>query len=163
MPPSRGNFRGGTWQRYKLGQTQFTQWLQQTADRLTTTTTTNTTRPTHSDKKAAKAGVDHAVAVHWSQLEAMAEVVIARSHDAIPASILNILRDVIALRKKSFAFFSASRAAPSPDDDGVQQKNAAHAHITRYSSASWPTLMPSWPTSPRPPPNQARLLRCAWT
>lgn len=153
MPPSSGNFRGGTWQRYKLGQAQFTQWLQQTADRLTTTTTTNT-RPTHSDKKAAKAGVD--------QLEAMAEVVVAKSHDAIPASILNILRDVIALRKKSFAFFSAGRAAASPDDDGVQQKDAAHAHIIKVLErvlAKFDAFMAKFPSAASKPstPSSVRM------
>lgn len=32
---SKSRFRGGTWHRYKLGQAQFTRWLEQTADKIT--------------------------------------------------------------------------------------------------------------------------------
>lgn len=37
MDSTNGFRGGGTWNRYKLGQAQFTKWLKQTADKITPT------------------------------------------------------------------------------------------------------------------------------
>ncbi|PSR82881.1 hypothetical protein BD289DRAFT_370639 [Coniella lustricola] len=150
-------FRGGTWHRYKLGQAQFTRWLKQTADKFTSSAaaepeSTSTTTINHSSKqqqqqqqqqrkkktaqKAAKSSIDSDVYVHWSELEYMASAIVqnARPED-IPSAPINILRDVIGLRKKSARFFRGNGAPATTDDpsDGstpeARDKNAAHEHI----------------------------------
>lgn len=132
---SSTQFRGGTWHRYKLGQAQFTRWLKQTADKLTPTTDSTadgagppSTASKKAQKKAAKAGVDSDVAVHWRELELMASNIVenARPED-IPPAPLNILRDVISLRRKSARFFS--RAAAEDGNEGLRDKNVTHEHI----------------------------------
>ncbi|KUI67660.1 hypothetical protein VM1G_03031 [Cytospora mali] len=131
------SFRGGTWHRYKLGQAQFTKWLKQTAEKFTPTTAGTiqgsgslSTASKKAQKKAAKAGVDNDVAVHWRELETMASNIVenARPED-IPPAPLNILRDVIGLRKKSARFFS--RAAVEDGNEGLRDKNVTHEHIIR--------------------------------
>ncbi|ROV91975.1 hypothetical protein VSDG_07584 [Cytospora chrysosperma] len=131
---SNVKFRGGTWHRYKLGQAQFTKWLKQTAEKLSPATATGgnsmSTATKKAQKKAAKAGVDEDVAVHWRELETMASNIVenARPED-IPPAPLNILRDVIGLRKKSARFFS--RAAVEDGNEGLHDKNVTHEHIIR--------------------------------
>lgn len=132
------DFRGGTWHRYKLGQAQFTKWLKQTADRLNPATPASAASNgagssaaasnKKAQKKAAKSGIDSDVAVHWRELETMASNIVenARPED-IPPAPLNILRDVIGLRKKSARFFS--RAAGEEGNDGLRDKNVTHEHI----------------------------------
>lgn len=133
---SNSRFRGGTWHRYKLGQAQFTKWLKQTADKVTPSANTapgngaGTETPTSikkSQKKVAKAGVDGDVAVHWRELEIMASSVVDNAQpEDIPAAPINILRDVIGLRKKSARFF---RRSAGDNDDDAREKNATHEHI----------------------------------
>ncbi|KUI53208.1 hypothetical protein VP1G_00701 [Cytospora mali] len=134
---SSTNFRGGTWHRYKLGQAQFTKWLKQTAEKFTPTTASTakgagslSTASKKSQKKAAKAGVDNDVAVHWRELEAMASNIVENAKpEDIPPAPLNILRDVIGLRKKSARFFS--RAAVEEGNEGLRDKNVTHEHIIK--------------------------------
>ncbi|KAK4237026.1 hypothetical protein C8A03DRAFT_35065 [Achaetomium macrosporum] len=142
----------GTWRRYKLGQAQFTSWLKQTAEKLVsrkpkpdaganeteTTEQTEDAAPQKSrrqKKKAKAAGIDFTAAitgtdkfVHWSELEVLAQRIADNAQpEDIPEAALNILRDVVGLRKKSFQFFTA--AAKDSKDQKVKQSNAAHAHI----------------------------------
>ncbi|KAK3317507.1 hypothetical protein B0T19DRAFT_469192 [Cercophora scortea] len=90
-------------------------------------------------KKAKKAANDHNGVKHqqtstaglppWlAELETMTETITTHidPHD-IPESPINILRDVVALRKKSARFFSA--AASRSEDVNLQQSNAAHLQI----------------------------------
>lgn len=139
---SKSRFRGGTWHRYKLGQAQFTKWLKQTADKLQATpgidaapngsdpssSSSLLSRPSKtSQKKAAKPVVDSEVAVHWRELETMADSIVANAQpNDIPSAPINILQDVIGLRKKSARFFSRN----GKDGDGeVKERNATHEHI----------------------------------
>lgn len=132
---STTKFRGGTWQRYKLGQAQFTKWLKQTADKLTpaTTATGGVASSSSSQKKPSKAAskpaIDSEVVVHWRELETMASNIIehAKPHD-IPSAPINILRDVIGLRKKSARFF---RRSADDDNESAREKNATHEHIIK--------------------------------
>ncbi|KAH6623055.1 hypothetical protein F5144DRAFT_351296 [Chaetomium tenue] len=141
----------GTWRRYKLGQAQFTSWLKQTAEKLLTRKNdgggkedeaddnADSTTPQQSrrqKKKAKSAGSSIGITfdtgagkfVHWSQLEVLAQRVVDNATpDDIPVAALNILRDVVSLRKKSFSFFSSS--AKDTDDEKLKQSNANHAHI----------------------------------
>ncbi|KAK4152317.1 hypothetical protein C8A00DRAFT_35011 [Chaetomidium leptoderma] len=136
----------GTWRRYKLGQAQFTSWLKQTAEKLVTRKTeSDETAKTDADaaaqqsrrqKKKAKAAATAGISfdsgtdkfVHWSQLEVLAQRVVdhAKPED-VPESAVNILRDVVGLRRKSFTFFSS--AAKDTTDEKLKQSNASHAHI----------------------------------
>ncbi|KAH6616080.1 hypothetical protein B0J18DRAFT_295543 [Chaetomium sp. MPI-SDFR-AT-0129] len=142
----------GTWRRYKLGQAQFTSWLKQTAEKLVTRNKDGeaNTKPTAADdadptpqqsrrqkKKKTKdpnSGGGFGLTksngkfVHWSQLEVLAQRIVDHATpDDIPDAALNILRDVVGLRKKSFSFFSSS--AKESQDEKVKQSNANHAHI----------------------------------
>lgn len=66
--------------------------------------------------------------MHWSQLEVLAQRVADHAHpDDVPDVALNIVRDVVGLRKKSFSFFS--RSTQDTKDEKVKQSNANHAHI----------------------------------
>jgi hypothetical protein len=142
---SSGKLNGtGTWRRYKLGQAQFTTWLKQTAENLITRKNEPETRAddapvpvpapqaqqSRREKKKAKANVDQGSDkfVHWTELEVLAQrVADSGNPDDIPDSALNILRDVVNLRKKSFRFFSS--AAKNTKDEKLKQSNASHAHI----------------------------------
>lgn len=138
MQESIENFRGGTWKRYKLGQAQFTRWLKQTAEQLMPAATAagNGEKPSSNSfkkaqKKAAKAGIDNDVLVHWRELEDMASVVVEHAQQDIPTAPINILRDVIAMRKKSARFFSRATSSSENGDEDMQQKNAKHEHIIK--------------------------------
>ncbi|KAJ4414010.1 hypothetical protein N0V82_008180 [Gnomoniopsis sp. IMI 355080] len=133
---SKSGFRaGGTWYRYKLGQAQFTKWLKQTADKTTPAPADGVGgRPSLSrsakkvQKKAAKSGVDEEVAIHWRELETMADNITTNANpEDIPSAPINILRDVIALRKKSARFFR--RTVDSKGGEALRDKNATHEHI----------------------------------
>ena len=66
--------------------------------------------------------------VHWSELEVLAQRVADNADPGdVPESALNILRDVVTLRRKSFTFFS--RSTKDEKDEKVKQSNANHAHI----------------------------------
>lgn len=130
---SSTKFRGGTWQRYKLGQAQFTKWLKQTADKLApvASTTGGVASSSSSQKKAQKsafnAAIDNDVVVHWRELETMASKIVQHAKlDDIPFAPINILRDVIALRNKSARFFHRSADG---DNESAREKNATHEHI----------------------------------
>ncbi|KAG6354656.1 hypothetical protein INS49_004674 [Diaporthe citri] len=132
---SSTKFRGGTWQRYKLGQAQFTKWLRQTADKFTSATSTTGGVASSSSphkkalKAASKAAIDSDVVVHWRELETMASniVELAKPED-IPSAPVNILRDVIGLRKKSARFF---RRSTEDDNESAREKNATHEHVIK--------------------------------
>ncbi|KAH6847847.1 hypothetical protein B0I37DRAFT_152365 [Chaetomium sp. MPI-CAGE-AT-0009] len=139
----------GTWRRYKLGQAQFTSWLKQTAEKLVSRkndsgekrdeagdpdSTPQQSRRQKKKAKSAGSGVGISLDtgtgkfVHWSQLEVLAQRVVDNATpDDVPDAALNILRDVVSLRKKSFSFFSSS--AKNTDDEKLKQSNANHAHI----------------------------------
>ncbi|KXX75124.1 hypothetical protein MMYC01_208901 [Madurella mycetomatis] len=136
----------GTWRRYKLGQAQFTSWLKQTAEKLVTrkpapdapsnedAATQLSRRQRKKKAKAAAAGIAlssdprNEKSVHWSQLEVLAQDVADNAElDDVPDAALNILRDVVDLRKKSYKFFSS--ATKDTKDEKVKQSNASHAHI----------------------------------
>lgn len=130
---SSTKFRGGTWQRYKLGQAQFTKWLKQTADKFTpATSTTGGTAPSSSSLKkaqkvASKAAIESDVVVHWRELETMASNIVERAKpEDIPSAPINILRDVISLRKKSARFF---RKSAGENNESAREKNDTHEHI----------------------------------
>jgi hypothetical protein len=93
-------------------------------------------QPSRRQKKKAKAiGIDLATPitgtdklVHWTELEVLAQRIADNAQpEDIPDAALNILRDVVALRKKSFQFFTKS--AQNSKDENLTQSNAAHAHI----------------------------------
>ncbi|KAJ9149322.1 hypothetical protein NKR23_g4206 [Pleurostoma richardsiae] len=135
---------GGTWQRYKLGQAQFTTWLKQTAEKVKNSkanengeaeaqTKEDTPRgPSRREKKRAKANgeTNNEVVVHWRELEGMADTIVenARPED-IPTTPINILRDVVGLRKRSARFFS--RMSKESDDEKLRERNATHEHIIK--------------------------------
>ncbi|KAL2258077.1 hypothetical protein VTK26DRAFT_8749 [Humicola hyalothermophila] len=157
QPPDDSKKPGGfgTWRRYKLGQAQFTSWLKQTAEKLgarkAEAETSQATpeapadgtnepqqQPRRQKKNSKKKALDLAAglnvetgtdkSVHWSQLEVLAEQVTVNARpDDVPDSAINILRDVVDLRKKSFRFFS--RATKDSNDEKVKRSNANHAHI----------------------------------
>jgi hypothetical protein len=135
----------GTWRRYKLGQAQFTQWLKQTSEKIATRKRPETdvsrvvepaSAPTQSPlsktKKKGKAKSNGAssdpASVHWSQLETMATTIVENADpEDIPEAPINILRDVVNLRKKSAQFFT--RLANDTKDETIKAKNATHEHI----------------------------------
>lgn len=137
----------GTWRRYKLGQAQFTSWLKQTAEKLVARKPKPEPNNGNGDaesqqsqgqKKKKKKAKQPAVglnfdtetdkSVHWSQLEVLAQRIADNAEpEDVPESAVNILRDVVGLRKKSFKFFS--RATKDSNDEKVKQSNANHAHI----------------------------------
>ncbi|KAI1770547.1 hypothetical protein F4818DRAFT_259322 [Hypoxylon cercidicola] len=131
----------GTYQRYKLGQAQFQKWLKQTSDKLRLGSAQPPTGSAHLQNSTPKNGANHpgkgsrskenpktASALHWSQLESMAQTVIDHSDpEQIPRSAISILRDVVYLRKKSAHFFG--QAATRSDNEMLREKNSAHEHI----------------------------------
>lgn len=146
----------GTWARYKLAQAQFTSWVKQTADKVVsrkqdgTTTHTNlvettTLAPVKESRRQKKArakatvtplsdprletNIESAKSVHWTELELLAlKIADNAKPEQIPDAAVNILRDVVNLRKKSFKFFSGA-AAKKPADRKLQESNQTHAHI----------------------------------
>lgn len=148
MDASRRLKSVGTWRRYKLGQAQFTSWLKQTAEKLVTrkpapdapsnedaaSQQPRRQRKAKAKAKAAAAGIAissdprNEKSVHWSQLEVLAQDIADNAEpDDVPDAALNILRDVVDLRKKSYKFFSS--ATKDTRDEKVKQSNASHAHI----------------------------------
>ncbi|OTA52990.1 hypothetical protein K449DRAFT_390587 [Hypoxylon sp. EC38] len=136
MTASRESGTLGTYQRYKLGQAQFQKWLKQTSDRLRTGPA-GLEKPvpqkgSSSTVKGSQFGQDSqaASAVHWSQLESMTSIIVDNlDPEQIPRSAINILRDVVQLRKKSARFFSS--AAAKSDNDTLKEKNSTHEHIIK--------------------------------
>ncbi|EGO55260.1 hypothetical protein NEUTE1DRAFT_147820 [Neurospora tetrasperma FGSC 2508] len=147
----------GTWARYKLAQAQFTSWVKQTADKVVSRKQNGTTpevqtevvettpapgKESRRQKKArAKAtvtpladprletNIESAKSVHWTELEVLALKIAQNAEpEQIPDAAVNILRDVVNLRKKSFKFFSGA-AAKRPADRKLQESNQTHAHI----------------------------------
>lgn len=147
----------GTWARYKLAQAQFTSWVKQTADKVVSRKPNGTApevqtevvetapapgRESRRQKKArAKAtvtpladprletNIESAKSVHWTELEVLALKIAQNAEpEQIPDAAVNILRDVVNLRKKSFKFFSGA-AAKRPTDRKLQESNQTHAHI----------------------------------
>ncbi|KAK0713267.1 hypothetical protein B0T26DRAFT_753398 [Lasiosphaeria miniovina] len=122
---SSGNLKSaGTWRRYKLGQAQFTSWLKRTAEKLSPRTdnkanedATALAPPQQSQSRRQK---KRAAAIHVAD---------NAEPDEIPDAAINILRDVVGLRKKSFNFFTS--AAQDADDNKLKQSNENHAHIIR--------------------------------
>ena len=71
-----------------------------------------------------------AASTHWSQLEVLAQFVIENlAPEEIPPSSVNILRDVVALRKQSARFFS--RVAQKTSDEKLKESNATHEFIIK--------------------------------
>ncbi|KAK3305884.1 uncharacterized protein B0T15DRAFT_556398 [Chaetomium strumarium] len=126
----------GTWHRYKLGQAQFTSWLKQTAGKLvsrkpdpdagtTETEKTENAAPQQSRRQKKKA---KAIGINLAPLEVLAQRITDNAQpEDIPPAALNILHDVVSLRKKTFQWFTKS--AQDSKDEKVRQSNAAHARI----------------------------------
>lgn len=144
MDASTTSLKGlGTWQRYKLGQQQFTKWLRQTSTKLIASGQgqepaaeeangdgdSASVKSKTRKKKTTKVPLeDDARFVHWTELERMAQVVASQaSPEEIPAAPINILRDVVTLRKKSARFFNSSDA----QDEETRTRNAGHEHIIK--------------------------------
>ncbi|KAK3386345.1 hypothetical protein B0T20DRAFT_111254 [Sordaria brevicollis] len=73
--------------------------------------------------------IESAKSVHWTELELLAlKIADNAKPEQIPDAAVNILRDVVNLRKKSFKFFSGA-AAKRPEDKKLQESNQTHAHI----------------------------------
>ncbi|KAK0735933.1 hypothetical protein B0T18DRAFT_433711 [Schizothecium vesticola] len=103
---------GGTYQRYKTGQAKFTAWLREAAARVTA-------KPTEDP---------HGRLGYTLRLERMAQVVAdGSSVGDIPEGPINMLRDVVLLRKGCAEFY---RAAASKFKNGQLAKaNATHNHM----------------------------------
>ncbi|KAI8246678.1 hypothetical protein K4K53_002464 [Colletotrichum sp. SAR 10_77] len=121
-----------TWQRYKLGQARVTDWLKQTASKFTP----SPTPPDASEGNGSSAGtrkpkLDAASdKVHWSELEHMAETIANNSKpEEIPWDPILVLRDVVALRKKSARFYS--KTADQDKTGKLKLSNQQHEHIIK--------------------------------
>lgn len=80
-----------------------------------------------SQKKAARSGIDSNVEIHWRELETMASDIVENvPPEDIPSAPINILRDVIGLRKRSARFLNRSE---SQDNEEQRFRNATHEHI----------------------------------
>ncbi|KAI1764844.1 hypothetical protein GGR53DRAFT_465944 [Hypoxylon sp. FL1150] len=170
MASSRESGTLGTYQRYKLGQAQFQRWLKQTSDKLRLDSAQLPTGQAHLQNPTArrdpvqagkgsvpKGNPKTASAVHWSQLESMAQTVIEYSKpEQIPRSAISILRDVVYLRKKSARFFG--EAAARSEEETLKQKNSAHEHIIHVLESILRRfdafLFKAGPSSPAPGPNE---------
>ncbi|RYP36064.1 hypothetical protein DL767_003536 [Monosporascus sp. MG133] len=130
----------GTWQRYKLGQTQWTKWLAQTADKIRRGgSATPSSDPARAESSGSSKSKSKAMAngtatattiIHWSQLESLAQFVVANmAPEEIPQSPISILRDVVSLRKQSARFFS--RVAEKSKDEKLKESNATHEFIIK--------------------------------
>ncbi|RYO93145.1 hypothetical protein DL766_004835 [Monosporascus sp. MC13-8B] len=130
----------GTWQRYKLGQTQWTKWLAQTADKIrqggsaAPSTDPACAESNGSSKSKSKAAANGAATtttmMNWSQLESLAEFVVGNmAPEEIPQSPISILRDAVGLRKQSARFFS--RVAEKSKDEKLKESNATHEFIIK--------------------------------
>lgn len=121
-----------TWQRYKLGQAWVTDWLKQTASKFTP----SPTPPDASEGNGSSAGtrklkLDAASdKVHWSELEHMAQTIANNSKpEEIPWHPILVLRDVVALRKKSAR--SYSKTADQDNTGRLKLSNQQHEHIIK--------------------------------
>ncbi|KAK1760265.1 hypothetical protein QBC47DRAFT_396264 [Echria macrotheca] len=94
-----------------------------------------------------------AKAVHWSQLEGLAQRVVDHAaSDEIPLAAINILRDVVNLRKQSYCFFSG--ALKHSEDENTKQSNTNHIHIiSACSSGPWPSSKAWYRRPPKSPSN----------
>lgn len=123
----------GTWKRYKLGQARFTDWLKQTASKFTPTPAPPPpTSHASSGSKSRKAPAPDSASdkVHWAELEYMAQTVVSNSKpEDIPWDPILVLRDVVALRKKSARFYSQS--AEKDKTGKLKLSNQKHEHIIR--------------------------------
>ncbi|KAK1831430.1 hypothetical protein QBC39DRAFT_407847 [Podospora conica] len=127
----------GTWRRYKLGQAQFTAWLRGAAAKVTSklgaadedSQANKTTRQKKKERQkaeAARASTDEPTMIRLKELEIMTQTVIDGADD-VPEAPISILRDVVALRKRSARFFQA--AALRAKDARLAQSNATHSHM----------------------------------
>ncbi|KAM7199166.1 hypothetical protein V8F33_004641 [Rhypophila sp. PSN 637] len=130
----------GTYRRYKLGQAQFTNWLQQTADKLVPQKSSEPPRQQQKKQSAANAAASSFFGVnpqqdsvpfftkpiiHWKQLEWLI-MPIANPAEILPAAI-DILRDVVTLRRKMTKVFL--NLAKKTQDPKIQKDNLGHLHI----------------------------------
>ncbi|KAK4120647.1 hypothetical protein N657DRAFT_658309 [Parathielavia appendiculata] len=126
--------------RLELGQAKFMSWLKQTAEKLTTRKNEPETQasnapvvaPQQSRREKKKAAIDPCAGaasdkfVDWTQLEVSAHRIADNANpEDVPDSAINILHDVVNLRKKSFRFFTS--AANHSKDEKLEQSNANHA------------------------------------
>ncbi|KAL3295506.1 hypothetical protein RB213_011049 [Colletotrichum asianum] len=122
----------GTWQRYKLGQARVTDWLKQTASKFTPSLTPpDASESSGSSTRTRNPKLDSAAhKVHWSELEHMAQTIANNSKpEEIPWDPILVLRDVVALRKKSARFYSKTT---DQDKTGrLKLSNQQHEHIIK--------------------------------
>ena len=119
----------GTWQRYKLGQKQWTKWLAQTADKIRRGDGSST-EPASATVQVPPNAASTTATMHWSQLEPLAQFVIENlAPEEIPESSVSILRDVVALRKQSARFFS--RIAQKSTNEKLKKSNVTHEFIIK--------------------------------
>ncbi|KAF9878185.1 hypothetical protein CkaCkLH20_04223 [Colletotrichum karsti] len=125
----------GTWKRYKLGQARFTDWLKQTANKFTPTPVPDSPplQPASNGTSSGKMGpsLDSASGkVHWSELEDLAQLIVSNSKpEEIPWDPILVLRDVVALRKKSARFYS--KTAQQDKTGKLRVSNQQHEHIIK--------------------------------
>ncbi|KAK2772665.1 hypothetical protein CKAH01_13864 [Colletotrichum kahawae] len=121
-----------TWQRYKLGQARVTDWLKQTAcNFVPSPTPPDASEGNGSSTSTKKPKLDSASdKVHWSELEHMAETIANNSKpEEIPWDPILVLRDVVALRKKSARFHS--KKAEEDKTGKLKISNQQHDHIIK--------------------------------
>ncbi|KAK1957420.1 hypothetical protein LY78DRAFT_663623 [Colletotrichum sublineola] len=119
----------GTWKRYKLGQARFTAWLKQTASKFKSSPSPPATIGT--SKAGSKTQLDStSEKVHWTELEDLAQTIVTNSKpEEIPWDPIIVLRDVVALRKRSAKF--CSRNAEKDTTGKLKAENVKHEHIIK--------------------------------
>ncbi|KAK2026740.1 hypothetical protein LX32DRAFT_641563 [Colletotrichum zoysiae] len=119
----------GIWKRYKLGQARFTEWLQQTASKFKSSPSPPAT--IDASKAKSKANLDSpSETLHWSELEGLAKLIVTNSKpEEIPWDPILVLRDVIALRKKSARLYA--EYAKDDTTGKLEARNRQHEHIIK--------------------------------
>ncbi|KAK4215630.1 hypothetical protein QBC37DRAFT_481372 [Rhypophila decipiens] len=115
----------GTYRRYKLGQAQFTNCQQQKKQ-----SAANAAASSFFGVSPQQDSVPFSTkpVIHWKQLEVLAQTVVDNANPAeIPPAAVNILRDVITLRKQMTKFFI--NQAKKTNDPKIQKDNLGHLHI----------------------------------
>lgn len=89
-----------------------------------------------AQKKATNSGIHDEIVIHWRELETMAANITENADPKdIPSVPINILRDVLALRKKSARFFRRSvESKDGADGEDPRDKNATRSTSSTFLS-----------------------------
>jgi hypothetical protein len=111
-----------TYKRYKTGQSKFTTWLKQTAEKCIydSKSTREDRKPTTPRGKPTQNGPSGTI-VRMAEFAGLAKTIVAQV-DSIPGSIIQTLRDVIVQRKKAFKHYQKGSGYDPSSSDG-------HLHI----------------------------------